>query len=310
MPKKYSFLAFLYSLVAIFYYLRYINKRGLLIMPKLCRYESDFKNPDLLTDYHWYNGAYQDLHIHNYWELFLITDGKAMHRINDIIIEANVNDIFLIRPDDCHCLEKADQNFRHINFMITTDVLRNVLDVFDISLYQKLITYKGIFHLNFQDENFSLFFDNIKTLYTLSAEDLNKKKSLIKFQFLYIINELYNTYTFDIVYPDWLNNFLKELRKTENLSLRISELTKLTNYSYSHLLKLFKKYLNENLVDYLRRIRMDFSINMLETTDLSVLTIASIAGYDSVSHFTKTFKEYFEILPGEYKQLCKRRMKK
>lgn len=74
------------------------------------------------------------------------------------------------------------------------------------------------------------------------------------------------------------------------------------HYSPTYLSKLFKKELGIGFADYLKNIRLDFSIKELLHTNKSITDISLSNGFGNSSSFNRVFKKEFEISPTEYRQ--------
>jgi len=65
----------------------------------------------------------------------------------------------------------------------------------------------------------------------------------------------------------------------------------------------FKQVYNQTVFSYLRECRMQRAEALLRETDGSVLDIACEVGYSNASHFSRSFKERFGMLPKAYQCL-------
>lgn len=74
------------------------------------------------------------------------------------------------------------------------------------------------------------------------------------------------------------------------------------NISVPYLSKFFKEQTGTNLNEYLNRIRVDEGKRLLETTDMTVQSIALRVGYNSANTFIRVFKKYENITPGQYRE--------
>ena len=90
----------------------------------------------------------------------------------------------------------------------------------------------------------------------------------------------------------------------DNLSCRITieELAKKYAINQTTLKIVFKSVYGNSLAAHIKEHRMEMAAAMLRTTDLNIAEIARMVGYDSQSKFTTAFKEYFQILPKEYRK--------
>jgi transcriptional regulator GlxA family with amidase domain len=65
----------------------------------------------------------------------------------------------------------------------------------------------------------------------------------------------------------------------------------------------FKGLLAEPPLHYVARLRINTAAIRLLSTDQNLKSIATIAGYESVAAFVKSFKRIMGVTPGEYRQL-------
>lgn len=85
--------------------------------------------------------------------------------------------------------------------------------------------------------------------------------------------------------------------------LTIHDVAKKNHVSPNYLSYLFKKDTGFNLWEYVIKLRMEESRNLLLQTDLRRYEVAERVGYESPEHFSKIFKKYYGISPSEFKQL-------
>ena len=69
----------------------------------------------------------------------------------------------------------------------------------------------------------------------------------------------------------------------------------------SSLSKLFRQELGSSFTDYLNRIRIEHSTELMRNTDRSLLEISGLVGFDDQSYFTKIFKKVTGTTPRQYK---------
>ena len=68
---------------------------------------------------------------------------------------------------------------------------------------------------------------------------------------------------------------------------------------------LFKKEYGNSVAAHIREHRMEKAADLLTESSLSLGEIALSVGYKSQSKFTAAFKEYYHMLPKEYRQKCR-----
>lgn len=85
----------------------------------------------------------------------------------------------------------------------------------------------------------------------------------------------------------------------EKLTLR--DLASRLFVSDSYLSKLFHQEMDISFNDYLNKTRIEHSIDLMQQTDLPLLEIAGMVGFDDQSYFTKVFKRTTGKTPRQYK---------
>lgn len=74
----------------------------------------------------------------------------------------------------------------------------------------------------------------------------------------------------------------------------------------SYLSVLFKNEMGMNYSEYLLMVRMEEAKKLLRQRELNLSQIANAVGYDRVSYFSKLFKNFTGLKPGEYRRLHQR----
>ncbi len=80
--------------------------------------------------------------------------------------------------------------------------------------------------------------------------------------------------------------------------LRIPVIASRTGLSSRQLERLFIRHLSCTPTQYYVRLRLDAARNLLRESSLSVLEIAIRCGFNSSTHFSRTYRQRFDILPS------------
>lgn len=87
--------------------------------------------------------------------------------------------------------------------------------------------------------------------------------------------------------------------QTEELSL--TQVARAVNMSSYYFCKMFKKITGINFTDYVARVRIEKSKNLLLNPNLRVSEIAFEVGFQSLTHFNRVFKKILGQSPTEYR---------
>jgi len=88
--------------------------------------------------------------------------------------------------------------------------------------------------------------------------------------------------------------------QTENL--RLGHVAKAVNTSTFYFCKMFKNVTGINFTDYLSRVRIEKSKNLLLNPNLRISEIAFEVGFQSLTHFNRVFKKILGQSPTEYRE--------
>jgi AraC family transcriptional regulator len=105
--------------------------------------------------------------------------------------------------------------------------------------------------------------------------------------------------------PRWLRQ-VKEIlhaRFAENLTLAC--LAEMVGVHPVYLATAFRKCYCCTIGDYVRRLRLEYACRAVLNTDLPLAEIALAAGFSSQSHFSRTFKQFTGMAPGQYRALSR-----
>lgn len=101
-------------------------------------------------------------------------------------------------------------------------------------------------------------------------------------------------------YHQRVNKVLNYIHTHLDEKLDINHLAGISNFSPYHFHRIMRAHLNESLMAYVIRLRLDHAAMLILNTGFSVSDIAYRVGYDVPSSFNKAFKKRFTVAPTEY----------
>jgi len=85
-------------------------------------------------------------------------------------------------------------------------------------------------------------------------------------------------------------------------SIAVADLADLASLSLSRFHVFFKEQMGESPMEYIKRVRLERSQQMLATTDVPVYAVAESVGFANPFHFSRTFKEAIGMSPSHYRR--------
>ena len=85
-------------------------------------------------------------------------------------------------------------------------------------------------------------------------------------------------------------------------NLSLEEFARLCHRSLSSFKRDFTKLYNDSPGKWLKQKRLDYSAVLLKNSDLNISQIVFESGFEDLSHFSKSFKEKFNISPQQFRK--------
>jgi len=91
------------------------------------------------------------------------------------------------------------------------------------------------------------------------------------------------------------------IEEHHNESLSLGQVAKAVSMSSFYFCKMFKKYTGINFTNYVSRVRIEKSKNLLLNPNLRISEIAFDVGFQSLTHFNRVFKNFMGSSPTDYR---------
>lgn len=87
-------------------------------------------------------------------------------------------------------------------------------------------------------------------------------------------------------------------------TVRLSSLAKTFHYNETYLSRMLQSAMGQSFTDIVRGIKMTRAEEYLHSSNLRIHEISMLVGYDSVDHFSRTFKATYGMSPQAYRRNC------
>jgi|SRR6185369_12640159 len=89
--------------------------------------------------------------------------------------------------------------------------------------------------------------------------------------------------------------------------ISLSDIADAAHLSKSHFSRVFNAQTGGSPGDYLIRLRVEKARELLTSGALSVKEVMTLAGFNTKSNFTRSFKKHFEVAPSQYRRRARER---
>lgn len=99
-----------------------------------------------------------------------------------------------------------------------------------------------------------------------------------------------------------INEIIKTINENYGSRVLIQEFAKKFNLNPNYLSSLFKSVCGKSFTSYLTELRLKKAKELLKDSSLSLYEISDRVGYDDYFHFSKIFKKYNGLSPGNFRK--------
>lgn len=148
------------------------------------------------------------------------------------------------------------------------------------------------------DEIFGLnhrYLDDIRNLHSL--EELTVWLSKIMERFTDCVFNLA-----DIRHKDVIFQAVSYIRRHFTSHISLDDVAQHVHLNASYLSRVFKEEMQTNFVAYVNTLRVETAKRLLIDSDVPLLEVAGMVGFEEQSYFTKVFKKVTGITPGRFRE--------
>lgn len=103
--------------------------------------------------------------------------------------------------------------------------------------------------------------------------------------------------------PDWVKELKQIIQDQIDSNLTLTEISRSLDINPSYLSREFSKHFNNlSFGEYIRKLRIEKAIGLLQQEKYSLTEIAYLTGFSDQSHFTRIFKQHTGKSPSAYKK--------
>lgn len=171
----------------------------------------------------------------------------------------------------------------------------NILQIFSQIVGNTVIKLLLEEHINIYDI-FGVEYNIFKEL--ASRENIYEIRDLLEEVYYRIIQHCEKLKRCDKKY---MKEIIGYISQNYNRDISINDVSEYVGLSYSHVRKIFKEEIGENIIEFINNIRINEAKKLLANMDINIKDIAMNLGYNNVQSFTRFFKKNEGITPGEYR---------
>lgn len=256
------------------------------------------------------------LHLHNYFEITHVLKGSCTFLFGNEKVTLTEGEICIVSPMSGHSLPLEPGCFA-----VSVVVRRSTFD----TVFGNLLTQKDLLSLFFRNNlyeskranyvllktgNDQLTNDAMQQLiYECNVRDEYANDCAVNLLNLYLARALRASKATVTLYHyegyserDFDFSLVIHYIQHNYRTVTLSSLAQTFHFSETYLSKLIHRRMNQSFTEVLRTLKMNHAMDYLTNTSMKISEIADAVGYDSVDHFSRTFRKVYGTPPQEYKR--------
>ena len=245
-------------------------------------------------------------HWHNYYEIFMVMSGDVCHIINEKEQNLSVGQLLFIRDFDIHDYKSGDgRPFDFVNLSFTKENLDAMFEY----LGDKFPS-KELLNAPYPPSVILPEREREKLFYSMTELGGISDKETVKIKMRALLMNIFMQYFFDYSeknsdIPLWLEMTYEKMKNPVNFIKGTQRLYEISKKSREHLCRCLKKYYNTTPSALVNDLRLEHSVNLLMTSNLSITDICYECGFENISWFYNVFEKKYKITPSQYRKKYK-----
>jgi AraC-like DNA-binding protein len=254
------------------------------------------------------------LHFHSEYEIIYIKEGTGTRFLGNSITKFQDGDILLIGSNLPHFMKSDDAyHLGNVDLRVKGTIIQ----------FEKEFMYSAINHYSHFVKIKNLFQESQRGIYFAAAnfpklQDLIEKIPLENglnqlMLFLEILKEMSETENRQTISTtDFVNETIYDtaridkimsfLNKNYTRHISLEEIASFAAMNASAFCRYFKSKTGKSFKNYILDMRIGYACKLLLMEDISISQLSSQCGFETISHFNKTFKKNTGYVPSHYRK--------
>ena len=240
------------------------------------------------------------VHHHDYFELFMVENGRVRHQINGAVQELDRGAMVFMRPHDAHAVcAIGDRECRIMNVMFRADTANHLHARYEPELAGRYFWSDALLPETHQLEG-----PRLERAVNTALELQSAIRSLAR------IEEFLLTVMLRVVdlsagttkgMPSWLMSACQAARQPEVFREGTSGFVAAAGRSHEHVCRVAKQHLGLSPSAIVNRIRMEHAVMLLADREMPIQAVAEDCGIENLSYFYSQFRRHYGVSPRNYR---------
>ena len=265
---------------------------------------NSFENPCSAFPTHW----------HDHLEFLYIQSGEGVIECDFVPYKVKAGDLIVVNSGELHSGYTLSPGFSYYCIIVDPSLIQSSFtDVCDIK-YISPIT-NNLIQFNNRITKDTAILDSINKIISEQQQqtigyELSIKAEICRVLVLLLRNEakeLLSSDAYKVRQNELLRlgSVLQYIEEHYSEKINGEQLASMISISYYHFCRIFKQATSKTVTEYINKVRIKNSIEMLNNTNLNITEISLATGFTDINYFTRLFKKHIGITPLAFRSLHK-----
>lgn len=243
-------------------------------------------------------------HNHDYFEVFLVLEGQALHWVNGTQMQLRKGDLVFVRPEDTHdYMLQDDRPFSMLNLPFTVQTLQELL-VFLAEGFasEGLLNSRLPPCRKLSDRELEWVGGQMSKICAFAPDEYPKIKTALRVLLLRIFTKYFTELEpEEETIPAWLDRMCATMREGSNFAEGTEFFFGLTDKTREHVSRCMKKYMGMTVTEYINSLRLNYIANMLRNSNHRISHIIFESGFNNISWASELFRQRYGMTMREFR---------
>ena len=241
-------------------------------------------------------------HCHEYYEIFLVTGGRARHVLRGGECALAPGALVFVRPDDAHDYADCTDDFSFWNLAVSAASVESLFaylgDGFPAAALAAAPSPPTVWLGAWETRALAERMAGLTPKCGESAPTVRLRTRMLLAELL--VGHFAALPAAAPAAPLWLEDACARMRRPENFIAGFSRLVELSGKTKEHLARSMKKYYGTTPSDFVTELRLAYAANLLADSDYNAADVCYECGFQNLSWFYTAFTKKYGEPPARF----------
>ncbi len=237
-------------------------------------------------------------HYHDYYEIFIVLEGNALHCVGDKRIRLQPHRAVFIRPMDTHdYICENGKPFSMLNLTITRETVEALFSYLgDGYPSEALLQAEMPPDVLLSEREFARINQRMERICAIDPADIAQLRSAMRILLFELFTRVFqHSLAEESDAPTWLDALCEQMERDGNFVYGTERMLALSGKTREHLARTLKKHKGVSPSEFINEIRLNYIANMLRNSNHHIAGIVLDSGFNNLSWAAQLFKRKYGV---------------